>query len=91
MIDDPAPSLPRLHPLRPLAAEEIELASALVRSAPQFEPPTRFVYLSLVEPAATCRARSGMPPEWLFPAYSDRHREFQLITGAATLPLTGNH
>jgi primary-amine oxidase len=62
MIDDPAPSLPSVHPLRPLTAEEIELASALVRSAPQFEPPTRFVYLSLVEPPkAEVLATAGAP------------------------------
>jgi primary-amine oxidase len=42
---------PALHPLRPLAAEEVDLAGAIVRSAPAFEEPTRFVYLSLVEPA----------------------------------------
>jgi Cu2+-containing amine oxidase len=46
----------------PRTAEEIELASALVRSAPQFEPPTRFVYLSLVEPPkAEVLATAGAP------------------------------
>jgi Cu2+-containing amine oxidase len=50
MIDDSAPPLADQHPLRPLTAEEIEKAAALVRSAPQFEPPIRFVYVSPLEP-----------------------------------------
>jgi primary-amine oxidase len=62
MIDDPAPPLTDRHPLRPLTAEEIEKASALVRGAPQFEPPTRFVYVSLAEPPkAEVLATDGEP------------------------------
>ncbi len=34
MIDDPAPPLADWHPLRPLTAEEIEMASGLVREGP---------------------------------------------------------
>jgi primary-amine oxidase len=50
VIENSAPSVSDVHPLRPLTAEEIELAAALVRGDARFEPPTRFVYVSLVEP-----------------------------------------
>ncbi len=53
VIENSAPSVTDVHPLRPLAAEEIELAAALVRGDARFEPSTRFVYVSLVEPPKT--------------------------------------
>jgi Cu2+-containing amine oxidase len=37
------------------------MASALVRRAPQFEPPIRFVYVSLVEPPKAEVPEAGAP------------------------------
>jgi primary-amine oxidase len=47
------------HPLRPLSAGEIELAAELVRRAPEFESPTRFVYISLLEPPKAAVLAAG--------------------------------
>lgn len=62
MIDDSAPPLADQHPLRPLTAEEIKKVSALVRCASQFEPPIRFVYVSLVEPPKAEVLGTGAAP-----------------------------
>jgi primary-amine oxidase len=61
VIDDAPLSVTDTHPLRPLSAEEIARASDLIRQAPQFEPPVRFVYISLAEPpkAAVLAAGAG--------------------------------
>jgi primary-amine oxidase len=50
MIDDPARPVAGLHPLRPLSPDEVDLAGAIVRDGPDFDPSSRFVYVTLVEP-----------------------------------------
>jgi primary-amine oxidase len=46
-----APSLEPGHPLDPLSAGEIKAAAAIVRAQAGFTPATRFVMISLAEPA----------------------------------------
>ena len=40
-----------LHPLEPLSAAEVERAVALLRTLPEFTPPTRVISVMLKEPA----------------------------------------
>lgn len=50
MIDDVSTPSTTTHPLRPLSAAEIDLASHIVRGDERFEAGTRFVYIFLLEP-----------------------------------------
>lgn len=60
------------HPLEPLTADEAKLAVSILKDARKVAPTTRFVSVSLKEPAkATVRAGSGSPPREAFAVLFD--------------------
>jgi primary-amine oxidase len=56
------PSLEPAHPLDPLSADEIRAAAAIVRAQASFTPATRFVMISLAEPAKPAGLDFGRGP-----------------------------
>src|SRR3954471_12444109 len=72
MLDAP----PVLHPLEPLAAEEVSAASAILKAEKRLGPTARFVFITLHEPPkAAVQAGEAVPREAFVVLYEKAERK----------------